>query len=65
MGPSFSPFPYEYASCRDLAYQVERVGVQGIWSARRDARRILTQRKAAVEKLGARLYAAGELRFAA
>ena len=61
----FSPFPYEYSSCRDLNYQVERVGIQGVWAARREARLILTRRRASVEGLGARLYREGALRFVA
>jgi hypothetical protein len=40
-----SPFPYEYSSCRDLNYQVERVGIHGVWAARREARLILTRRR--------------------
>ena len=59
----FSVYPYRDSSCRDLQRQLQFVGVEGIWAARRDARKILTDRRQAVLKLGARLYRERELVF--
>ena len=59
----FSEFEYRDGACADLRRQVELVGVQGIWAARRRAREILTEHRSAVITLGARLYRDREIVF--
>ena len=60
----FSSAEYRDGACADLAYQVERVGVTGIWQARRTARQILSDHRRDVLNLGAQLYRERELMFA-
>ena len=59
----FSAHEYRDGACADLRRQVQFVGVEGIWAARRDARKILTERRQTVLRLGARLYRERELVF--
>jgi hypothetical protein len=59
----FSAYEYRDGACADLARQVQFVGVQGIWRARREARQILAAHRAQVLDLGGRLYREREIVF--
>ena len=55
----FSNAPYEDGACIDLSYQLERVGIEGIWAARRTARKILGRRQDDVHRIADQLLAKG------
>jgi hypothetical protein len=59
----FSDQPYRDGACADLRRQVELVGPQGIWAARRRARQILAEHRNAVITLGGRLHKEWEIVF--
>ena len=60
----YSTFEYVDGSCFDLQHQVARVGVHGIWAARRSAREILTERRRDVLDLAVRLHRERRIVFA-
>jgi hypothetical protein len=55
--------PYVDSACRDLARQVQLVGVSGIWAARRTCRQILAAHRREVLDLAGQLHRERELTF--